>query len=127
MGRYINCRINGEWKTAWKYVFGAQASEMSRIYEELEIGAYHPVYIQYLQTDKGEQRIYEYLETRQGAQADILILSRSDIDKINEWIEVLKEIRIGKKDQYFVAVLEAIRNFMTNYPEHNEFVFEGEF
>jgi hypothetical protein len=47
MGRYIECKINGELENVWKYVLGAQPSEMYRIYEELGVGEYHPVRYRY--------------------------------------------------------------------------------
>lgn len=124
MGRWIQCRINGQWENVWKYVFGLQSSEMYRIYEELEIGEYHPVRIVYSQGYS--QRTYEYLKTRRGAGADILILNRGNLEELNEWIEVLKEVRLCGRDEWLVPMMEAIRDFMIEYPEWEEFVFEGE-
>jgi hypothetical protein len=62
---------------------------MYRVYEDLGIGEYHPVCIEYKKDETGECRVYEYLETRSGADADILILKQSDVIELNEWIEVL--------------------------------------
>jgi len=123
VGRWIECKINGQRENVWKYVFGLQPSEMYRIYEELEIGEYHPVRFVYSQGFS--QRTYEYLKTRREADADILILNRGNIEEINEWIEVLKEVRLCGRDKWLAPMMEAIRDFMIKYPEQEEFVFEG--
>jgi hypothetical protein len=128
MGRCIESKINGEWEFVWKYVFGAQSSEMYRIYEDLGIGEYHPVSIEYKDDETGKHRVCEYLETRSGADADILILKQDDVIELSEWIEILREdSSLRKKDECFIAMLEAIRNFMLVHSEHDEIIFEGEF
>jgi hypothetical protein len=128
MGRCIEAKINGDWEFVWKYVFGAQSSEMYRIYEDFGIGEYHPICIEYREDETGEHRVYEYLETRSGADADILILKQNDVVELGEWIEVLSgDNSLKKKDEYFIAMLEAIRNFMLVHSDHEEIIFEGEF
>jgi hypothetical protein len=128
MGRCIKSKINGDWEFVWKYVFGAQPSEMYRICEDLGIGEYHPVCIEYREGEAGKHRVWEYLETRTGADADILILKQDDVLELSEWLEILREDNsLRKKDKYFMAMLAAIRNFMLVHAEHDEIVFEGEF
>ncbi|WP_332978974.1 hypothetical protein [Microcoleus sp. A003_D6] len=130
MGRYIECKINGELENVWKYVFGAQPSEMYRIYEELGVGEYHPVRYRYefSENEKDEDDLtYEYVETRQVAEGDILILNRKDIEELKTWLEVLKQDSEKSKDTCFISMVEAIKNFMLRYPHQEEFVLEGEF
>lgn len=128
MGRYVECKINGHWEIVWKYIFGAQSSEIYRIYEDLGLGEYHPVRIEYKEDETGKHPIYEYLETRSGADADILILKQSDVVELGEWVEVLKtDSSLRKKDKYFIVMLEAILNFMLNHSDHEKIIFEGDF
>lgn len=127
MGRYINCKINGQWEPVWKYGFGAQSAEMYRIYEELGLGEYHPVCIQYVEDKEGRRRVYEYLETRKGADGDVLILNQRDAEELVEWLEVLKENCKTKKDQWFVAIVEATYKFMVLHSDQEEIVLEGDF
>jgi hypothetical protein len=56
----LSVKSMGRGKNVWKYVFGLQPSEMYRIYEELEIGEYHPVRFVYSQGCS--QRTYESLK-----------------------------------------------------------------
>jgi hypothetical protein len=127
MGRYINCQINGEWKIVWKYGFGKQSSEMSRIYEELGVGEYHPVHIAYVEGSKGRVRTYAYVESRVGADADILILRKKDIEDLGEWAEVLKEICKSDREKWFAAMVEAVYQFIIFHSDCEELVLEGEF
>jgi hypothetical protein len=106
MGRCIEAKINGDWELVWKYVFGAQSSEIYRIYEDLGIGKYHPIRIEYRENETGEHRVYEYLETRSGADADILILKQNDVIELSEWIEVLSRDNSLKKKDPLVPKLE---------------------
>jgi hypothetical protein len=92
------------------------------------LGEYHPICIEYREDETGEHRVYKYLETRSGADADILILKQNDVVELGEWIEVLsRDNSLKKKDEYFIAMLEAIRNFMLVHSAHEEIIFEGEF
>jgi hypothetical protein len=127
MGRHIQCKINDKWETVWRYVFGGQSSEMCRIYEELGIGQYHPVYINYIEAENGLSPSYEYLETRKGAQADVLILRQKDIADLGEWVEVLNEISKSDQEKWFAGMVEAIYIFMLRYADREEITFEGEF
>lgn len=142
MGRYIQCQINGEFEIVWKYGLGAQPSEMYRIYEELGVGEYHPVLYNYKFSQNEEDQdgltyeyeyddedglTYEYVETGQVADGDILILNRKDIEELKKWLEVLKQDSEKSKDTWFIAMIEAIKNFMLRYPHQEEFVLEGEF
>lgn len=128
MGRCIKAKIQGDWEFVWKYVFGTQSSEMYRIYEDLGVGEYHPVCIEYRKDETGEHRVYEYLETRSGADTDILILKQSNVIELGEWIEVLSgDSSLRKKEKYFIAMLEAILSFMLVHSDHEEIIFEGEF
>ena len=130
MGRYIKCKINGELEYVWKYVLGVQPSEMYRIYEELGVGEYHPIRYRYEFSENEEDEddlTYEYVETGQVADGDILILNRKDIEELKKWLEVLKQDSEKSKDTCFISMVEAIKNFMLRYPHQKEFVLEGEF
>lgn len=127
MGRYISCKINGQWELVWKYGFGTQSSEMYRIHEELGVGEYHPVCIQYQETPAGKLRSYAYLDTRRGADGDILILRRADIEALGEWLDILSEMCERQKDPWFVAMIEAIQTFVHLHADQEEFLLEGEF
>jgi ADP-dependent phosphofructokinase/glucokinase len=127
MGRYIDCLVNGELKTVWKYVFGVQASEMGRIYHELGLGDYKYIISKEYETDnsgKTINTIYEYSKEMNYIMGDELTLTREDLKELNDWIEILKN---ENKDQWYIAMLEAIRNFMFEHPEQQKFIFEGEF
>ena len=127
MGRYINCKIDGEWEIVWKYVFGAQSSEMYRIHEDLGLGEYHPVCIEDRKDENGEY-LYQYVESRSAADYDILILKQDDVVELNEWIEVLEgDTSLNKKNKHFIAMLKAMRNFMLARADREEIVFKGEF
>ena len=129
MGRYIECKINGKLEYVWKYGFGAP-SEMYRSYEELGVGEYHPVRYRYEFSENEEDEddlTYEYAETRQVADGDILILNRKDIEGLKIWLEVLKQDSEKSKDTCFISMVEAIKNFMLRYPHQEEFVLEGWF
>jgi hypothetical protein len=97
MGRYINCEVNGESETVYKYVLGIQISEMHRISTELGIGEYHLIRNAYNEDDyeneedDAQKPAYEYVdEQSDDVDGDILILRRSDIEKLNENIDVLE-------------------------------------
>jgi len=108
LGRHIRCKVSSkteknnqyEYKHVWKYKFAEQKSEMHRIYDELGIGKYA------LKSDANE---------------DVLILIRSDIEKLEKEIDRLKE-----NPSNFLDMIEAIRDFMLRSPEKNEFILEGE-
>ncbi|MDB9517340.1 hypothetical protein PN466_10315 [Roseofilum reptotaenium CS-1145] len=90
MGRYINCKVNDDYKIVWKYGLGTQASEMYRISTELGIGEYHM--IRYVENETGEN--YEYINFNisiNNSPGDVLILTRDDIDKIDRQIQLLKK------------------------------------
>ncbi|MDJ0724204.1 MAG: hypothetical protein QNJ38_03745 [Prochloraceae cyanobacterium] len=125
MGRYINCQIGDEYEIVWKYGFGVQNSEMHRINTELGIGQYH--LIRYLE-DENEDDEYEYLsEAETDVDGDILILSKGDVQKLEEQLELLKNSDRGDRDKWFIAMLEAIINFIREHSEQDTFIFEGEF
>jgi len=54
-------------------------------------------------------------------------LSRSDIQKLEQQIQLLKKSAKTYEDEWYIAMLEAIRNFMTEHPDQDKLVFEGEF
>jgi hypothetical protein len=70
---------------------------------------------------------YEYVETGQVADGDILILNRKDIEELKIWLEVLKQDSEKSKDTCFISIVEAIKNFMLRYRHQEEFVLEDEF
>ena len=118
MGRYIECKINGKLEYVWKYVLGGQLSEMYRIQEELGVGEYHPVpyCYEFSKNEEDEDDLTdEYVETRQVADGDILILNRKDIEELKIWLELLKQDSEKTKDRWFISMVEAIKNFMLRY------------
>ena len=105
MGRYIECKINGKLEYVWKYVFGGQLSEMYRSYEELGVGEYHPIRYRYELSENEEDEDdlnYNYAETRQVADGDILILNRKAIEELKIWLELLKQDSEKSKDRWFI-------------------------
>jgi len=81
MGRYIGCEVNGESLDVYKYGLGEQSSEMYRISEELRIGEYH--LISYTYDEETDEASYEYIdESSEDVDGDILILDRTDIEKL---------------------------------------------
>ena len=108
MGRHIRCKFSSNteknnrygYEHVWKYRLGSQPSEMHRIYDELGIGKYA------LKSDANE---------------DVLVLNRSDIEKLEKEIDRLKD-----NSSNFLDMIKAIRDFMFRYPERNEFILEGE-
>jgi hypothetical protein len=90
MDRYIECMIDDEYETVWKYGLGVQNSEMSRINTELGIGEYH--LIRYIDDDVDIK--YEYLSENHAYEdidGDILILHRNDFKKLEMQIQSLKK------------------------------------
>jgi hypothetical protein len=130
MGRYIGCKIGDEYETVWKYGFGVQDSEMNRISTELGIGEYHMVRHVYDESeeDDGEDVKYEYVsEEHMDVDGDVLILTRSDIERLEMQIQSLKKADASNADEWFIAMTEAIRDFIIEHSEQDRFVFEGEF
>lgn len=156
MGRYINCEVNGESNEVYKYAFGDQPSEMYRISTELGIGEYHLIKYAYNDEDEeyDEAPTIEYIdEQSEEVEGDILILVRSDIEKLNEQIKILQtELEVNKSteqvdnsyhkndelyehdelyeyedDNFYIAMIIAIRDFMNKYPLEDKFTFIGEF
>jgi hypothetical protein len=137
MGRYINCEVNGESETVYKYVLGVQISEMHRISTELRIGEYHLIRYTYNEDDENEEEdtqkpAYEYVdEQSDDVDGDILILRRSDIEKLNESIDILEaNLASDQKDEedgFYIAMIKAIRYFMIRYLNQEKFIFVGEF
>ena len=126
MGRYINCKIGNKYEMVWKYGLGVQDSEMHRISTELGIGEYH--LIRYMDDESEEDLKYEYvLEDQTDVDGDILILSRSDVEKLEVQIESLKKADMANANEWFIAMTEAIRDFIVEHSEQDRFVFEGEF
>lgn len=129
MGRFIHCRINGEWKSVWKYRFAIQPSEMGRIYHELGLGEYkYIVGKEYEKDGSGNiiKIINKYSDNPIGAMADEIKLTRSDVPELNDWIEILKDEIKRDSDKWYIAMLEAIIKFMIEHPDRQEFIFEGE-
>jgi hypothetical protein len=136
MGRYINCEVNGESETVYKYALGVQISEMHRISTELGIGEYHLIRYAYNEDDDenedNQKPVYEYVdEQSDDVDGDILILRRSDIEKLNENIAILEaSLESGEKDEedkFYIAMIKAIRYFMIRYLNQEKFIFVGEF
>jgi hypothetical protein len=134
VGRYINCKIDDEYETVWKYGFGVQSSEMHRISTELGIGEYH--LIRYLDDESDEEDDgnlkYEYVpeaptNSVNDVDGDILILDRSDVEKLEEQIQSLKKADMTNANEWFIAMVEAIRDFIVEHSEQDRFIFEGEF
>jgi hypothetical protein len=137
VGRYINCKIGDEYETVWKYGFGVQNSEMHRITTELGIGEYHVIrYIYDDETEECNPNLYEYVPKDRievdengdlNVDGDILILSRSDLEKLEEQIQSLKKTDLSEGNEWFIAMIEAIRDFIVEHSEQDRFVFAGEF
>lgn len=134
MGRYINCEVNGESETVYKYVLGVQISEMHRISTELGIGEYHLFRYAYNEDDDeneeddAQKPAYEYVdEQSDDVDGDILILRRSDIGNLNENIDILEANKKDEEDEFYIAMIKAIRYFMIRYLNQEKFVFVGEF
>jgi hypothetical protein len=125
MGRYISCKIGEEYETVWKYGFGVQNSEMYRICEELGIGEYY--WVRYSGTEEDPQYEYVSEDEMEDVDGDILILNRQDLDKLEQKIHLLKNSTPADTDQWFIAMLETIRDFMREHSEQDQFIFEGEF
>jgi hypothetical protein len=127
MGRYINCKIAGKDEMVWKYVFGEQNSEMYRISEELAIGEYHLI--------RYTEESYEYVseddctfsEDGINVDGDVLILHQRDIEKLQQQIQRLKNSDQRTDNQWFIAMVESIINFMIEHSSQDDFIFEGEF
>lgn len=126
MGRSIKCEVDGKLETVWKYLFGSQPSEAYRIYEELSIGEYHPFCYDYEDDEENEvQPRYKHLPTRQGADGDILILNREDLEALSICLETLKAD--GSQAARYIWMIEAIRDFMLKHPHQEKLTFESEF
>ena len=132
--RYISCQIGEEYIDVWKYRFGVQNSEMHRVSTELGIGEYHMIrYVDNKDDDDNDdpQLKYEYISEDEtefdDIDGDILILSRSDLEKLDQQIKLLKKSESTEENKWFIAMLEAIRDFTFEYPQKNQFIFEGEF
>ena len=130
MGRYINCKIGDKYEIVWKYGLGVQASEMRRISTELDIGEYHLIrYMDDESEEEGEDNFkYEYVpEDQTDVDGDVLILSRSDVEKLKIQIQSLKKADTSNANGWFIAMTEAIRDFMVEHLEQDSFIFEGDF
>ena len=114
MGRHIECKIGGNYEMVWKYGFGVQDSEMNRISTELGIGEYHLIRYVENESQEGEEGVnYEYVpEDQTDGDGDILILSRSDVEKLEVQIQSLKKVDASNTNEWFIAMTEAIRDFM---------------
>ncbi len=128
MGRYIQCRVNGECHSVWKYRFALQKSEMYRISTELNIGEYY--LIRYLIENDETQPNYEYISKQEFNNSmeiggDILILNRNDSKQLEIAIEKLKQSS-SNKDEWYLGMLEAISNFMNQQKQQEQFIFHGE-
>lgn len=134
MGRYINCEVNGESKEVYKYAFGDQPSEMYRIFTELGIGEYHLITYAYNEEEEDNEEAYpkepaiQYIdEQSDDVEGDILILIRSDIERLNEQIDILAMNKRDKEDEFYMDMIEAICDFMNAYSEQDRFTFISEF
>jgi hypothetical protein len=132
MGRYISCKIGDEYEVVWKYEFGVQASEMYRINDELDIGEHH--LIRYVDDDDEDtDPRYEYVFEGQSdgdddrVDGDILILHQSDIAKLDTQLELLRKPDLSEEDELFIAMIEAIRDFISEHSAQDKFILEGEF
>lgn len=125
MGRYIECKIGDEYKIVWKYGFGTQASEMHRINTELGIGEYH--LIRYEDDDESESLKYVYTTEHNDCDGDLLILNKSDLDLLEKNIKLLKESDKTASDEWYIAMLEAIVDFIREHSTQTQFMLEGEF
>jgi hypothetical protein len=104
MSRYIGCKLlNGFDVTVLKYEFG-RALDMYRIATEFGIGEYERI----------------------GGLEDRLILVRSDVERLQVQIQMLKETDMVREDPWFITIIETIRDFMVSNPEQDQFVFEGD-
>jgi hypothetical protein len=61
-----------------------------------------------------------------GGLEDRLILVRSDVERLQVQIQVLKKTEMVHEDPWFITTIETIRDFMVANPEQDQFVFEGE-
>jgi hypothetical protein len=103
MSRLIGCEVNSGCQIVWKYWFG-QPSEMHRISTELGIGDYQQL----------------------GGLEDRLILTRSDLRKLEMQIQMLKETKTTHEDKQFIDMIEAIRDFIIVNSDREQFTFEGD-
>jgi hypothetical protein len=126
MSRFIRCEVDGKSRTVYQYLFGSQPCEAYRIYEEFGIGEYHPFCYDYEGAeDDGVQPRYKYLPTRQGAEGDILILNRENLEELSLRLEALEAN--GSTEARYVWMIKAIRDFMLKYSYQERFAFESEF
>ncbi|MEL4896184.1 hypothetical protein [Crocosphaera sp. Alani8] len=128
MGRYIECEVNGECHSVWKYRFASQESEMYRIFTELKIGEYS--LLQYVLEQKENEPNYKYISIYKFKEwmeigGDRLILNRKDCEKLKIAIEKLKQ-SLTNKDEWYMRMLEAIVNFINKHKEQERFIFHGE-
>ncbi|MEM9215515.1 MAG: hypothetical protein AAGD25_14365 [Cyanobacteria bacterium P01_F01_bin.150] len=125
MSRYIECEIDGKSKIVYKYL-SSQPCEACRIYEEFGIGKYHFFWWDYEDAGEDEgQPCYKYLPTRQGADGDVLILNRENLEALSSCLETLKA-DVSQAARY-IWMIEAICDFMLKHPHQEEFTFESEF
>jgi len=105
---------------------------MYRIATELGIGEYHLIgYVHNEDEEYSDSGTIEYIdEPSEDVEGDILILLRSDIPKLTEQISILTADLDHKKDkeeEFYLAMIESIRNFMNQHPKLDKFTFIGEF
>jgi hypothetical protein len=140
MGRYISCKVGDEYETVWKYELGVQSSEIYRISSELGIGEYHM--IRYREPDKGDNGEnaagYDYItdapfseeiaiDDWEDIDGDILILKKTDVIALDQHLQRLQQLPEAHAHHYFLGMIVAIRNFMVNHSDQDQFIFEGEF
>ena len=123
MSRFIRCEVDGDSRTVYQYMSGSQPCEAYRIYEEFGIGEY--LCYEYSYSKDDYQPRYNYIPTRQGAEGDMLILTREDIEKLNSRIEILETD--GSTEARYIRMVKAVRDFMLKYPHQAKFVFQSEF
>ncbi|MBW4659002.1 MAG: hypothetical protein KME15_10025 [Drouetiella hepatica Uher 2000/2452] len=124
MSRFIKCDVDGESRTVYQYLSGSQPCEAYRIHEEFGIGEYLCYEYEYGEDDYA-QLCYNYIPTRQGAEGDMLILTREDIERLNSCLETLEAD--GSTEARYIWMIKAIRDFMLKYPHQARFIFNSEF
>jgi hypothetical protein len=123
MSRYIECKLDdGSSATVWKYESGIQPFELSRIRKDLGIGDY---YRERLVHDRRTGYRTERVKATESADFDILSLKREDIKKIDVRLVYIKQWLL-ETDPHYIAMVEAIKNFMIAHTEQEIFVFRGE-
>ncbi len=78
-------------------------------------------------SDEFEDPKYRYVDENDDVDGDILILDRKDLELLEQKINLLKESDETALEKWYIAMLEAIANFMRQNPAQAQFILEGEF